>query len=164
TPQTITLSGTQLELSDTTGTETITGPKAGVTVSGGGNSRVFQIDGGVTASISGLTISGGNTGGNGGAPANLGSQLNGARCTVRGNSATAAFGSGGGVFSSGAATTLTDCAVSGNSASYGSGVGSSNGGTLALNNCTITGNTASGGPHSNGAGVDVAYGATATLN
>ena len=37
TPQTITLNGTQLELSDTTGTETITGPKAGVTVSGGGN-------------------------------------------------------------------------------------------------------------------------------
>ena len=32
TPQTITLNGTQLELSDTTGTETITGPKAGVTV------------------------------------------------------------------------------------------------------------------------------------
>ena len=28
TPQTITLTGTQLELSDTTGTETITGPKA----------------------------------------------------------------------------------------------------------------------------------------
>src|SRR6516165_8216654 len=36
TPQTITLNGTQLELSDTTGTVTITGPKAGVTVSGGG--------------------------------------------------------------------------------------------------------------------------------
>ena len=36
TPQTITLTGGQLELSDTTGTETITGPAAGVTVSGGG--------------------------------------------------------------------------------------------------------------------------------
>ncbi len=59
TPQTITLTGTQLELSDTTGTETITGPKAGVTVSGGGLSRVFQVDAGVTASISGLTITGG---------------------------------------------------------------------------------------------------------
>ena len=44
TPQTITLTGTQLELSDTTGTETITGPKAGVTVSGGKASRVFQVD------------------------------------------------------------------------------------------------------------------------
>ena len=61
TPQTITLSATQLELSDTTGTETITGPKAGVTVSGGGQSRVFQVEGDVTASISGLTITGGST-------------------------------------------------------------------------------------------------------
>ena len=60
TPQTITLTGTQLELSDTNGTETITGPKAGVTVSAGRHSRVFQVDGGVTASISGLTITGGN--------------------------------------------------------------------------------------------------------
>jgi fibronectin-binding autotransporter adhesin len=62
TPQTITLNGTQLELSDTTGTETITGPKAGVTVSGDGLSRVFQVDGGVTASISGLTITDGDAG------------------------------------------------------------------------------------------------------
>src|SRR5262245_32934408 len=57
TPQTITLDFGQLELSDTTGTETITGPAAGVTVSGGGLSRVFQVDRLVTASISGLTIS-----------------------------------------------------------------------------------------------------------
>ena len=62
TPQTITLNGTQLELSDTTGAETITGPKAGVTVSGDNASRVFQVDGGVMASISGLTITGGNAG------------------------------------------------------------------------------------------------------
>ena len=60
TPQTINLTGGQLELSDTTGTETITGPKAGVTVSGGGNSRVFQVDANVTASISGMTITGGS--------------------------------------------------------------------------------------------------------
>ena len=65
--QTITLTGIQLELSDTSGTETITGPAAGVTVSGGGLSRVFQVDAGVTASISGLTITGGNDAtGNGG--------------------------------------------------------------------------------------------------
>src|SRR5262249_43723966 len=50
TPQTITLAGTQLELSDTTGATAITGPKAGVTVSGGGLSRVFQVDGMVSAS------------------------------------------------------------------------------------------------------------------
>ena len=51
TPQTITLTGTQLELTNTSGAETITGPAAGVTVSGGGLSRVFRVDGLVTASI-----------------------------------------------------------------------------------------------------------------
>jgi hypothetical protein len=35
TPQTITLTGGQLRLSDTTGTETIMGPAAGLTVNGG---------------------------------------------------------------------------------------------------------------------------------
>ena len=48
TPQTITLTAGQLELSDTGGTETITGPAAGVTVSGGGASRVFQVESGVS--------------------------------------------------------------------------------------------------------------------
>ncbi len=66
TPQTITLAGSQLELTDTTGTETITGPKAGVIVSGGGLSRVFQVDGAVTSSMSGLTITGGKTTATGG--------------------------------------------------------------------------------------------------
>ena len=90
TPQTITLTGTQLELSDTTGTETITGPKAGVTVSGGGLSRVFQVDGGVTASISGLTITGGKTTGNGGGLYNDRGTATLTNCTVSGNSATPA--------------------------------------------------------------------------
>src|SRR5271165_6847877 len=77
-PQTINLIGGQLELSDKTGTETITGPKAGVTVSGGGASRVFLVDGGVTASISGITITGGQAGN---------------------------YGSGGGLFNTGGAST-----------------------------------------------------------
>src|SRR3954468_16768604 len=53
TPKTITLTGTQLELSDAGGALTIEGPAAGVTVSGGGLSRVFQVDPGVTASFAG---------------------------------------------------------------------------------------------------------------
>jgi hypothetical protein len=70
TAQTITLGGSQLELSDTSGTTTITGPAAGVTISGGGQSRVFQVDAGVTAAFSGLTITGGK--------ANLDASLNAA--------------------------------------------------------------------------------------
>src|SRR5262249_15907987 len=77
TPQTIALNPTlgQLELSDTTGTEAIVGPKMGVTVDAGGASRVFQVDGGVTASISGMTITGGSTTGNGGGLINYGGTL-----------------------------------------------------------------------------------------
>jgi hypothetical protein len=65
---------------------------------GGGLSRVFQIDGGVTASISELTISGGKTSGNGGGLANLGGTLTLAHCTVSGNcSAGSQFGDAGGL-------------------------------------------------------------------
>ncbi len=60
TAQMITLGGTELLLSDTTGATTITGPAAGVTVSGGGHSRVFDVGGGASAELSGLTITGGN--------------------------------------------------------------------------------------------------------
>jgi hypothetical protein len=60
TPQTITLAGTQLELSTPNEAVTISGPAAGVTISGSGLSRVFQVDNQVTASFSRLTIEGGN--------------------------------------------------------------------------------------------------------
>src|SRR5262249_22737735 len=63
TPQTITLlsgSGGQLTLTDTA-TTTISGPEAGVTISGNTTSRVFLINPGRAASLSRLTITGGNT-------------------------------------------------------------------------------------------------------
>src|SRR5262245_7347400 len=58
TPQTITLEGNSLVLSDTTGTTTIAGAP-GLTVSAGGLSGVFQIEAGAIATISNLTITGG---------------------------------------------------------------------------------------------------------
>ena len=86
TAMAITLDGSQLVLSDTGGTQTITGPAAGVAISGGGKSRVFEINSGVTASLSGLTISGGTTTGSGGGLYNLGTvTLTG--CTISGSSA-----------------------------------------------------------------------------
>jgi hypothetical protein len=60
TAETITLSS-QLTLSSTSGLQTITGPSGGVTISGGGNSRVFLVDSSVAASLSGLTITDGST-------------------------------------------------------------------------------------------------------
>ena len=112
--QTITLDGTQLELSNTTGTETITGPAAGVTISGNKSCTVFQIDSGVTANLSGLTITDGNT----------------------------AYGSGGGLYNDGGTTTLTDCTFSGNRAGNLGGAIFTSGGNLSLGNCTLASNTA----------------------
>jgi hypothetical protein len=157
TPQTITLSGTQLELKDTTGTETITGPAAGVTVSGGGLSRVFQVDTGVTASFSGLTITGGKTTGNGGGLRNVGTATL-SDCTISGNSAS----SGGGLVlnSPNGTTTLTNCTLSGNSASGVGGALFNNGSSrTTLTNCTVSGNSAGG----NGGGLDNNGAATLTL-
>jgi fibronectin-binding autotransporter adhesin len=148
TPQTINLAFGQLELM--TGTETITGPAGGVTVSGGGLSQVLQVDSLVTASISGLTISGGNAGaaGNGGGLANFGATTL-SNCTLSGNSAGYLGGSvngfGGAVYGDyRSTTTLDDCIVSGNVAIYGGGLDSH--GVLALlDSCTITNNTADHG-------------------
>ena len=142
--QTITLTSGQLELSDTTGTETITGPAAGVTVSGGGNSRVFQVDTGVTASISGLTITGGSvTGQHGGGVYNVGGNLTLNNVTISGNYDGSSGGGGLGVYNG--TTTLTNCTVSGNkSVGKGGGLGVYSG-TTSLTNCTLYGNSATGG-------------------
>ncbi|MHB1560624.1 MAG: beta strand repeat-containing protein, partial [Isosphaeraceae bacterium] len=135
TAQTITLTAGQLELS--TGTTTITGPAAGVTISGGGSSRVFQVDNGVTASLSGMTITGGNAGyGPGGGLLNSGTATL-TDVTVSGNSAKYL---GGGLLNSGTAT-LTDVTVSGNSAKYLGG-GLDNKGTATLTGVTVSGNSA----------------------
>src|SRR6516165_5671272 len=142
-PQTIALNPTlgQLELSDTTGTEAIVGPKKGVTVDAGGASRVFQIDGGVTASMSGLTISGGTTTGNGGGLYNDGGNVTLTNCAVSGNSATTPASSlGGGLFSLYGTTTLTNCTVSGNSSGRNGGGLYSLHGTATLTNCTVSNN------------------------
>ena len=145
-PQTITLTGNQLELSNTIETETITGPAAGVTVSGGGLSRVFQVDGLVTASISGLTITGGNSGSSGGGLANFGTTTL-TNCTISGNSAAtySYSGDGGGVYNDGTLT-MTNCTVSGNSTNgIGGGVSSgsfaNSGPTLTMTNCTVSANS-----------------------
>ncbi|MHB1556518.1 MAG: Ig-like domain repeat protein [Isosphaeraceae bacterium] len=164
TAQTITLTGGQLELSDTAEPVSIVGPTAGVTVNGNKASRVFLVDLGVSASISGLTITDGVSGANGGGLYNLGT-LQLTDCTVTGNSAAQGGGiednggatltnctisgnsarnSGGGLLSTGTTTTLTGCTISGNSSLDGGGVYNSQS-TVNLTNCTISGNTAHGG-------------------
>jgi fibronectin-binding autotransporter adhesin len=158
TPATITLTQGQLELINTTDATTIyDGPGEGaVTVSGNNASRVFRVDSGVTASISGLTITGGSSSGNGGGLVSYGTTTL-TNCTVSGNSAH----TGGGLWNSGT-TTLTDCTVSGNSVASGRGGGGlyNHGGTLTLTNCTVSGNLG----HSRAAGVATSNGILTLTN
>ena len=122
----------------THGPMTIEGPDAGVTVSGGHKVGVFQVSAGVTASLSGLTITGGSATGSGGGLLNQGATTL-TDCTLSGNSA-APVGNGGGLYSSGSIT-LTDCTLSGNSAGVLGG-GLLTFGTATITDCTISGNSA----------------------
>ena len=138
TPQRITLTSGPLDLTGITAPTTITGPGANLlSVSGNNSSMVFRVDPNVTASISGLTITGGNSRfGEGGGLFNYGTAtLTLTNCTVSGNSAIA---EGGGLFNLGTAT-LTNCTVTGNSANDGGGL--FNAGTATLTNFTVTGNS-----------------------
>ena len=114
TPATITLSQWVLDLTNTSDSVTIDGPGASqLSVSGGGTSGVFDVASGVTASLSGLTLTGGSGdsgyyGDNGGGLYNDGTvTVN--NCTISGNSAG---GRGGGLFNYNSGTaTLTDCTI-----------------------------------------------------
>ena len=155
-PQTIALAST-LELSETAGPISIDGPGAGtVNISGQAVVRVFMVDSGVTATISGVTISDGfgggsnGAGGSGGGLANSGT-LSITGCTISGNSAGGGLGggSGGGLANSGTVT-ITDSTFSGNSAAgggfgNGSGGGLANSGTVTITDSTFSGNSAAGG-------------------
>jgi predicted outer membrane repeat protein len=150
TPQTITLASTQLELTDELGSTTITGPVSGVVVDGGSASRLFQVNMGTQAAMSGLTIQRGHAA-TGGGLLNMG-VVSLTNCTISGNTAD---GDGGGLFNASyvdgnGRMSLINCTVSGNRAgasnnTYGNGGGLTNNGNVSLINCTISGNTANAG-------------------
>lgn len=124
----------------------IIGPAAGVAVSGGGSHGVFQVDSGVPAILTGLTLTGGSAASGGGLN-NLGGKATLTGCTLTGNNASV----GGGLYNRDSGTaTLTDCTLTGNTAGNGGGLFNiGNGGngstTLTLTDCTLTGNSASVG-------------------
>src|SRR5262245_13570790 len=126
----------------------ITGPGAGaLTISGENATRVFQIDAGVSAALSGLTIANGKVTSNlGGGVYNSGT-LTVTDCTFAGNSASS--GVGGGIDNSGTLT-VTNCTFADNSANHGGGIAST--GALTVTNCTFANNLAGGGG-GNGGGI-----------
>jgi parallel beta-helix repeat protein len=159
-----------LELSDTTDTTTITGLGANqLTVSGNMAFGVFCIDSGVTAAISGLTISQGYVTNNGGGISNDGTLAvsdstfsansgdftgggisNDGTLTVTNSTfyENSAYDDGGGISNSGTLT-VTNSTFSGNKANCGGGICNA-GGTAAVTNSTFSGNSADGGGIYNG--------------
>ncbi len=132
----IDLTAGQLELSNVTGAVNIIGPGARtLAISGGGESRVFQVDQGASASVIGLTITGGVTTGDGGGVLNDGT-LSLAGVAVVGNSAA----NGGGVDNMGTAL-IVGSAIDENSASADGG-GIFNTGKLTVTNSTLATNSA----------------------
>jgi hypothetical protein len=148
---TITLNSGQLEVSKSI---MINGPGANlltVDVDANQASRVFLIDAGTTVTISGLTITNGNTfGGNGGGIYNDHATLTVTNSTLSGNSVDL---SGGGIFNEGASgsatLTINNSTLSGNSANFGGGIlndGFLHGNAmLTVTNSTLSGNSAPSG-------------------
>jgi fibronectin-binding autotransporter adhesin len=133
-PTVITLTAGQLELSNATDPITILGPGLGtLAVSGGGASRVFQVDKGTSASLSALTITGGVTADDGGGLLNQGNVILSGD-TIVGNSAA----DGGGIDNSGTAVILGST-IDGNAASANGG-GIFNTGSLALSLSDLSAN------------------------
>jgi CSLREA domain-containing protein len=150
-PQTISLTGGTLQLTDMA-TTTITGPGASLlTFEGSGYpaGSDFEIGKGASAVLSGLTITGGIGRDAGGGVFNEDGQLTMTGVVVRGNEATSNDGTpvGGGLATlDGGTSTLFDCTISGNTIN-GGGHGSSGGiyngyyDTLIMTDCTISNNS-----------------------
>jgi hypothetical protein len=132
TAQRILING-ELELSDTSGRQTIEGPTAGVTIVVRVSTTVLTIEPNVKAVLSGLTLTGAT--GDGGALVNNGT-ASVSDCTVTGN----VFSKGSGVINTGTLT-LTASVISDNSATLGGSGGMLNTGTLTATGCTISDNT-----------------------
>ena len=154
-PQTITLNGT-LVLSETAGPEVINGPGASIaTVSGGGSVEVFSGGTGVTASLSGLTVSDGSAT-NGGGIVNAG-MLTITDCAIDNNSALTLNSNGAGAIDNVGSMTITDSSIDNNQGDGSGGI--RNDGSMTITNCTIAGNSADYG---DGGGVNNAGSMTIT--
>jgi uncharacterized repeat protein (TIGR03803 family) len=119
-----------------------------VTVNGAGAGSVFTIQPGITATIAGLTITGGDSANGGGGVLNDGGTITINNCTFTGNAApgTALSDSGAGLSNTGDGTaTISGCTFSDNSATgLASGGAIYNDGTLTVSDSTIVGNSALG--------------------
>ncbi len=130
----------QIMATDTGGvTINATALQEGITVSGGGVTRIMQLSAGASVDFIGVTLTGGTAnGGHGGAVFNDGTLVL-ERCTVTANNAP---NWGGGIYNNmGGTLTITSSTITGNSAgAYGGGL--ENLGNLSLRHVTLAANTA----------------------
>ncbi len=133
----------EIALTDTTGTTTITGNNATNTFLDGNNAtRVLRIAPDVTAEIFGVTIRNGSVTGSGGGIRNQGTLLL-EDSAVRNNTAIGGGGDGGGIHNVGGNLTVRRSTVSNNSAgSSAGGIGTYSAGSTTLENSTISENQA----------------------
>ena len=178
---TIPLNGVELSITDAL---TINGPGAEfLAVSGGGQSRVFGIGGGVAVAIAALTITDGQAAGDGGGILNTGGTLSLDRVVLSDNHAGptpgGAHGRGGAVANlSGATLTVTDCRFTNNQVRgadfapggpllVASGAGILNlGSRLTVSHSTFIANQAiggAGGGRAQGGGINSAAGSNALV-
>jgi hypothetical protein len=152
-PATITLASSLGQLPSITDAPpglTIDGGDAEITVSGGGEVRVFAVGNGAELALENLTVSGGFAAGEdpiderGGGAANFGGTLTISNSTFSGNSA-GGTSSGGGVYTTdGGTVNVTDSTFSGNSAVFGGGIYNQNSSTT-VTNSTFSDNSAAFG-------------------
>jgi hypothetical protein len=149
TPDTITLSGTELSIS---GNTTITGTGANLlTLSGNNTSRLFNVASGTTVSLSGLTVASGSSSSSGGGILNAGS-LTILNSVIRNNTTSGSSSDGGAIYNLNTGVlTLQNSTVRNNTATDDGG-GIRNDGILSLLNSTISNNTAIGSSVTSGGG------------
>jgi hypothetical protein len=131
----IVLAEGQLELKTGSGMIIIDGTGK-ITIDGNQASRVFLVDAGAHAMLTGLTIEGGAT--DGGAGIENSGTLTVTSCTVSNNTATFA---GGGLRNDAGMVTIADSLIIGNTGNNSGGI-SNNNGTLTIANSTIANNAA----------------------
>jgi hypothetical protein len=144
----------------------------------GGNYRIFTVNAGLTASISGLTIANGSSNGSRGGgisnsgtltisnsiiTANIDGGISNSGTLTVGNSTITAngngYGSGGGIYNGSGTVTVSNSTIAVNSAGDGAGICNGDG-KLTINNCTISGNYPLSYVYSLGGGI---YNSTGTL-
>ena len=164
TPQTITLTQllTPIQINTPATSITINGPGTGLlTINGGGDGTVFEVDAGASATIEGMTITGASQGDNA-AVDDLGS-LTMSNCIFTNNATSGLYVAdsatvsncfflggnsyfGAGIYVKGGTANFTNCTISNNTGNFdavGAGVCNQNG-TTTLTDCTLSGDSALG--------------------